>query len=130
LKTFPLLILLTLLLIPAGFAQTPEQSPESSVSAFGIEPGKLYQGKVILELMETADEELTAAVDEAYAEGYKAGVIRYAPEAALYTALAADMEKAMEAERKKSRYFWPVLGVSAGVSFVAGLLCSFLLPGR
>ncbi|MDR1248640.1 MAG: hypothetical protein LBK63_04975 [Treponema sp.] len=80
--------------------------------------------------METAEEEIGAAVDEAYAEGYKAGVMEYAPEAALYKALFADMGKTLEAERKKSRFFWPAVGVSAGASFAMGLLCSLLLAGR
>jgi hypothetical protein len=130
LKTLPLLILLTLLLIPNGSAQTPEQSPESSAGAYGIEPEESYPGTVVLRLMETAEEEIAAAVNEAYAEGYKAAMLEYAPEAALYKAMAGNMRAELEAERKKTRYFWPVLGVSAGGSFVVGLLCSFLIAGR
>ena len=130
LKTLPLLIWLTLLLTPGSFAQMPAESPKEHDNAYGIAPGRFYQGRVILELMEAAEEETTAAVNEAYAEGYKAAAVRYAPEAALYKALAADMEKTMEAERKKNRYFWPAVGVSAGLSFAAGFLCSFLLAGR
>jgi hypothetical protein len=80
--------------------------------------------------METAEAEIGAAVDEAYAEGHKAGVMEYAPEAALYKALTANMEKTLEAERKKSRFFWPAVGASAGLSFATGLLCSLLIAGR
>jgi hypothetical protein len=80
--------------------------------------------------MEAAEEEIGAAVAEAYAEGYKAAMTEYAPEAALYKALAGDMEVAMEAERKKNRFFWPAVGVSAGLSFAAGFLCSFFIAGR
>jgi hypothetical protein len=130
LKTLPLLIWLTLLLTPGSFAQTPEQSPEGSANVYGIEPGKSYPGIMVLELMEAAEEDIGAAVDEAYAEGYKAAMLRYAPEAELYKALAKNMEAAIEAERKKSRCFWPALGASAGLSFAAGFLCSFLIAGR
>ena len=130
LKTLPLLIWLTLLLTPASFAQTPPESPESFGNAYGIAPGKSYPGEMVLRLMETAEAEIEAAVDEAYAEWYKAGLLEYAPDAALYKALAENMEATIEAERKKNRYFWPVVGVSAGISFAAGLLCSFLLAGR
>jgi hypothetical protein len=130
LKTLPPLVLLTLLLIPKSFAQTPGQSPESSASAYGIEPEKSYPGTVVLELMETAEEEIGAAVDEAYAEGYKAAMLRYAPEAESYKAAAANLRAELDAERKKSRAFWPAVGVSAGVSFAAGLLCSLLIAGR
>jgi hypothetical protein len=49
--------------------------------------------------MEAAEEEMTAAVDEAYAEGYKAATLRYAPDAVLYKALAANLDKTREAER-------------------------------
>jgi hypothetical protein len=80
--------------------------------------------------MEAAEEEIGAAVEEAYAEGYKAAVVQYAPEAALYKGLAASMEATLEAERKKSRLFWPAAGISAGLSFAAGFLCSLLITGR
>ena len=130
LKILPLLILLTPLLTPAIFARAPEQSPESSGNAYGIEPEESYPGRAVLRLMEAAEEEIGAAVDEAYAEGYKAAMLRYTPEAEAYKALAANMRAVMEAERKKNRYFWPALGASAGLSFAAGLLCSFLITGR
>jgi hypothetical protein len=130
LKTLLPLILLTLLLTPASFAQTSPESPERSVNAYGIEPEESYQGGVVLELMEAAEAEIDAAVNEAYAEGYKAAVLRYAPEAAMYKALSANMEATLEAERKKNRFFWPALGASAGLSFAAGFLCSFLIAGR
>jgi hypothetical protein len=121
---------LTLLLTPALFAQTPEQSPGSSGNVYGIEPEASYPGTVVLELMEAAEEEIAAAVDEAFAEGYKAAVLRYAPEAESYKTIAADMQAELETERKKNRFFWPALGVSAGLSFAAGILCAFLIAGR
>jgi hypothetical protein len=131
LKTLPLLILLTLLLTPPAFAQAPEQPPESSAGAYGIEPGESYPGTVVLELMEAAEEEIEAAAEGAYAEGYKAAMLRYAPEAGVYKALSADIQAELEAERRKGRYFWPAVGVSAGLSFAAGILCSFfLIAGR
>jgi hypothetical protein len=122
--------LLTLLLAPKSFTQTPPESPGSSANACGIEPGASYPGIVVLELMEAAEEEIDAAVTEAYAEGYKAAVLEYAPEAAAYKALAGNMEAVIEAERKKNRFFWPAVGVSAGLSFAAGIFCSLLIAGR
>jgi hypothetical protein len=127
LKLLPPAILLTLLLIPMCFAQQPEQSPAGSGNAFGIEPEKSYPGTMVQELMEAAEEEIEAAVDEAYAEGYKAAALRYAPDAAAYKSAAEAIQAELEAEREKRRYFWPVLGVSAGLSFAAGFLCSFLI---
>jgi hypothetical protein len=81
-------------------------------------------------LMEAAEAELATAVNESYAEGYKAAALRYAPDAALYKALAADLERTLETERKKNRFFWPAIGVSAGLSLAAGFLCSFLIMGH
>jgi hypothetical protein len=130
LKILPPAILLTLLLTPAGFAQTPPESPEGSGNVYGIEPEESYPGAVVPDLMEAAEEEIESAVEEAYARGYKAAVREYAPEAALYKALAADMEKTLKAERKKGRFFRPAVGVSAGLSFAAGFLCSLLIAGR
>jgi hypothetical protein len=130
LKTLLPPILLALLLAPALSAQAPEQSPGSSGNAYGIEPGESYPGTMVLELMEAAEEEIAAAAGEAFAEGYKAAMLRYAPEAESYKALAEDMQAGLEAERKKSRFFWPALGASAGLSFAAGILCAFLIAGR
>jgi hypothetical protein len=129
-KTLPPLILLTLLLIPKSFAQTPPELPDGQSGGYGIEPEKSYPGSMVLELMEAAEEEIAAAAHEAYAEGYKAAMLRYAPEAESYRTLAAGIQAELEAERKKSRAFWPAAGVSAGFSFAAGLLCSFLIAGR
>jgi hypothetical protein len=84
----------------------------------------------VLELLEAAEAEIDDAVNEAYAEGYKAAMTEYAPEAALYKGLAGQMEATIEAERKKNRFFWPTVGVSAGLSFAAGFLCSFFIAGR
>jgi hypothetical protein len=129
-KTLPPLILLMLLLTPAGFAQTPPESPEGSGNAYEIEPEESYPGSTVLYLLEAAEEEIDAAVTEAYAEGYKAAAVEYAPEAALYKELAWNMEAAIEAERKRNGFFWPTVGISAGISFAAGFLCSFLIAGR
>ena len=64
LKIFLPLILLILLLTPMSFAQAPPESPENSLNAYGIEPGKFYPGTIVLHLMEAAEEEITAAVKE------------------------------------------------------------------
>jgi hypothetical protein len=80
--------------------------------------------------MEAAEEEIGAAAAEAYAEGYKAAMVRYTPEAEAYKALAAGIEAELEAERKIGRFFWPAVGASAGTSFLIGFFCSFLIAGR
>jgi hypothetical protein len=81
---------------------------------------------VVLELLEAAETEIDAAVNEAYAEGYKAAMLRYAPDTELYKTLARDIQAELEKERKRNSFFWPAVGVS----FTAGLLCSLLVAGR
>jgi hypothetical protein len=122
LKTHLLAILFLPLLTQIGYAQTPPELPDAQNSAFGIEPGQLYPGSLVLELMEAAEAEIENAVREAYAEGYKAAMLQYAPDAAGYRVAAEAMRAELEAERKKSRFFWPAVGASAGVSFVLGFL--------
>jgi hypothetical protein len=75
--------------------------------------------------MKAAEDEIDAAVAEAYAEGYKAATARHAPLAESYRALAAETRAKLDAEQKKSRLFWPAIGASSGASLVAGFLVAF-----
>ena len=128
LKTLLPAILLITLLTPAGYAQTPPESPGGQSSAYGIEPGRLYPGTLLLELVEAAEAEIDAAVTEAYEEGYKAAVLRLSPELAAQRAVAAAIQKELDALRNKQRYFWPTVGISAGVSFLTGFFLCSLTP--
>jgi hypothetical protein len=80
-----------------------------------------------LELIEIAEAEIDAAVQEAFAEGYKAAMLEYAPDAAVYKLEAEIMQTELKRERKKNRLFLPVTGLTAGVSFVAGILLHSLV---
>ena len=122
-------ILLLLLLTRISYAQTPTALPNAQNSAYGIEPGRLYPGSLVLELMEAAEAEIDTTAHEAYAEGYKAAMLRYAPDAAAYRAAAESMNAELKRERRKSRFIWPAVGASAGVFFVLGFL-SHSLIGR
>ena len=127
LNKLPPLICLTLLLSLTGYAQTQTALPENSGNAYGVEPEKLYPGTAILELMEAAEQEIDVAVREAYAEGYKAAALEYAPEAAAYKAMTKNLRAELDAERKKKSRFWPVAGGLAAIAFTGGFLCSFFI---
>jgi len=129
LKTLLLAILSLPLLMRIGYAQTPPGLPERQSNAYGIESAKFYPGALVLELMEAAEAEIENAANEAYAEGYKAAMLQYAPGAAAYRAAAETMRAELEAERKRNRFFWPAVGASAGVSFILGFL-THSLTGR
>jgi len=84
LKILPLsLLLLTLVTLP-GYAQTRSESQTAQGSDYGIEPEKSYQGTLILDLLTAAKSEIDNAVSEAYAQGYKAGLLESAPDAAYW----------------------------------------------
>ena len=119
------LILLLMLLTQKGYAQTLPESPTLQSSVYGIEPEQAYPGSLVLELMEMAEAEIDAAVSEAFAEGYKAAMLQYAPAAASYKQLTETLQTDLEAERKKNRYFWTAVGVSIGVSIIAGFFLGF-----
>ena len=117
----PLLaILLTLLLTPGSFAQTPPESQDRQNNGYGIESEALYPGSVILEILATAEEEIDAAVREAYAEGYKSAMLRYAPDLAASETMEAALRKELERERRKNRMFKPALCIIGGLFFAGG----------
>lgn len=120
-KTRILLTLLLLVLTLPVMSSENKNSPTQSENAYGIEPGKLYPGDLVLELLEIAEDEAAAAVREAYDAGYKAGRIDGA-------AIWGEEYKKLQAEnaRLKKRPGWEtVLSVGAGalgVGIVIGLV--------
>jgi capsule polysaccharide export protein KpsE/RkpR len=73
--------------------------------------------------MEAAEMEIENAVSEAYAEGYKAAMLQYAPELAALKIREAALKEELEKERKKSRFLLP----AAGASFAVGVLIHGML---
>jgi hypothetical protein len=116
LKILMLVILLMLLLTANGFTQIQEESLNKQDNVFGIDAAQFYLGELVLELLLAAEAEIEIAVDEAYAEGYKAAMLEYAPRASMAELLQTELEK----ERNKSKWFWPAVGATFGVSFVSG----------
>jgi len=68
--------------------------------------------------MEAAETEIDSSVHEAYAEGYKAAMLQYAPELAASRIRESALREELEKERLKNKFFWPV----SGASFAAGIL--------
>jgi hypothetical protein len=84
---------------------------------------KFYPGALVLELLQAAEAEIDTAVNEAFAEGYKAAMLEYAPELAASRTKESALRIELERERKKNRFFWPV----AGASFASGFLINFFI---
>ena len=51
--------------------------------------------------METAEAEIEEAVNEAYAEGYKAGLIASLSDAVYFQALSESLQRDLDAQRRK-----------------------------
>ena len=73
-----------------------------------------------MEILEAVEEEIDAAVSEAYAEGYKAAMLRYAPDLAAYKTIEAALKLELETARKKNRMSKPLLYIIGGLSFAGG----------
>lgn len=127
LKILPLILLLILLLTQTSYAQTLPESPNGRGSNFGIELQQFYPGTLVMELMEAAEDEIDTAVRDAYAEGYKAAMLRYAPDAEAYKLKNETLHRELETMRKKNWFVWPSIGVSIGVSFAVGFLINSLI---
>jgi hypothetical protein len=118
LKTLPPLFCLIMLITPALSAQTRGGSQTAQKSDYGIDAEKLYPGNILLELLQTADTEIDNAVSEAYAEGYKAGLLESAPDAAYWQRLSESLRDELKAEKKKTfraRFLFGVGGFVLGV---------------
>jgi hypothetical protein len=73
--------------------------------------------------MEAAESEIDNAVHEAYAEGYKAAMLQYAPELAELRIRESALKEELKRERLKNKFFWPV----SGASFAAGIFLHSLI---
>ena len=60
---------------PLIFGSEPKSFPSRSVNEYGIDPAASYPGTVVTDLLRAAEDEAAAVVEEALAEGYKAGRI-------------------------------------------------------
>jgi len=118
LKTLLPLFLLATLLTPALSAQTRSESQTAQENGYGIEPEKLYQGTLILELLTAAESEINNAVSEAYAQGYKAGLLEAAPDAAYWKKISDSLRTELKTEKNKTfrdRFLFGAGGFVLGV---------------
>jgi len=77
---------------------------------------------MVLEILTAAEEEIEAAVREAYAEGYKAAMLQYAPELAVSKSIENSLMRELEIERKKNVTPQPLIyAVIGGLFFAFGI---------
>lgn len=124
-KTLKILLMLTLialLMLPIT-AQSSRKKPEKlnqiTASEFGIDINSTYTGTQVLELLQIAVEEAETSIDDAYAQGYKQGLIK----AESYR-LEADSYKYKYDMIRKDRWLYGLGG------FVAGSVGGIIIGNR
>lgn len=120
---FLYLSLLTLLLMAQPLAGSSKSSASEPVNG-----SRSFSAQEVTALVESLMDEAEESIANAYAEGYKAGVLEFAPaEAALQEAnsqLLAEVER-LESAHGKGLWSAGFIGAGAGV-VVATLVCSLV----
>lgn len=119
-KILLLAILLILLLTPMSFAQMPQELQKTQNNDYGIESEEFYPGELLLEILLAAEEEIELVAQEAYAEGYKAAMLQYAPDLAALRVTEATLRLELERERKNNKLKRALPYIIGGVSFLGG----------
>ncbi len=118
------MICLLVLLTQSAMTQSSKNLKADIKSEYGIESGRSYNADEVAALLVIAEEEAEASIQQAYAEGYKAGLLEAAPESARLAVLneqlkaeALRYQTQLETQRQLNRMLVPlyiVLGGAAG----------------
>lgn len=117
LKALLLPTLYLLLATQTSFAGQKTQSARISASGYGIDLKKSYTGSQVLELIQTAEQEAALAIDKAFDEGYKQGLLAGVPEAEYWKTRCAELETRLS---KANRQKWLFAFGSFGIGLAAG----------
>lgn len=123
-KKLTAMICLLVLLTQSAMTQSSKNLKTDIKSEYGIESGRSYNADEVAALLATAEEEAEASIQQAYAEGYKAGLLEAAPESARLAVLneqlkaeALRYQTQLETQKQLNRVLVPlyiVLGGAAG----------------
>jgi hypothetical protein len=114
-KLLPLAFCLLALLTRPASAQASKPSASDTPPDYGIDLAASYQGTEVQALLEAAENEASKAISEAYAEGYKAGLLETAPDRDYWKSLSESTAAEAKAQRRDAL----VLGATAGGATVA-----------
>lgn len=124
LKRLPALLLLLLAAMQMSFSEQKTQSKKMPLAAFGIESKPSYTQAELETILNIFFEETDSGIERAFNEGYKQGVLEYAPKAAGLEAIRKDLQ----AECRKMRTRRILQDTGIGLScFAAGFLTSELI---
>lgn len=117
LKALLPLLLSLLLATQTSFAQKKTESSAVSGNGYGIDLTRSYTGSQVLAIIQAAEQEAELAIDEAFNEGYKQGLLASAPDAEYWRIKSLQHETEI-ARLKKEKWLYAFGGLGAG--FIAG----------
>ena len=117
-------LLLPILFLPLttqmSFSESKTESSPTSASEYGIDLKKSYTGSEVIALIKLVESEAEQAIDRAFDEGYKQGLLSGVPEAEYWKTRCSQLERELS---KTKRQKWLFAFGSFGCGLVAG--CTF-----
>ncbi len=112
-------ILLPLILLPAlatqmSFAQSKTESKQTLEREYGIDLKKIYTGSEVIALIKLVEAEAEQAIDCAFDEGYKQGLLSGVPEAEYWKTRCSQLESKLSKERRR-KWLFAFGGFSCGL---------------
>ena len=114
LKALLLTLLFLTLVTQTSFAQKKTESSQSSESEYGIDLTRNYTGSEVLELIQIVEQEAELAIDKAFDEGYKQGLLAGVPEAEYWKVRSENLESEIT-RLKRDRWIFAFGGFGAGL---------------
>jgi hypothetical protein len=103
-------------------ASEPTKSNEISANDYGLESDKTYTSDEVAHLIDTAVDEADKAIDQAYADGYKAGLLKSGPRKEYYRVQSDKMKKELQAEQSRIE----IPGWAVPASLLGGFITGFI----
>jgi len=114
LKALLLQILFLTLATQTSFAQSKTESNRTFGNEYGIDLTKSYTGSEVMELIVIVEWEAEQAIENAFNEGYKQGLLAAAPDAEYWRLKSARYE-AEVLRLKKEKWLYAFGGLGAGL---------------
>lgn len=119
LKTLLPLTLCLVLTTQTIFAQKGTDSKPTSASEYGIDLNRNYTGSQVERLIQIVEQEAEQAIDRAFNDGYKQGLLAGVPEAEYWRVKATQYE-AENKRLKRERWIFGFGGLGMGFLFGGG----------
>jgi hypothetical protein len=118
-KLIALPLLLIALTLPST-ASEPTTLKTDTANEYGIESGKTYTSDEVSVFLDIATEEADKAIEQAYADGYKAGLLVAAPSESYWRELSASLQNDLTKEQRRIVLPWWSVPASIVLGFAGG----------